>query len=350
MHFHRGVTTTLLTLTFAMASALPAVAQTKKVAIGGRPTPGQTIRLNIVQDADLTMKPSAGDSQIEPQHLQVKTTTVVSQKVGTPDEQGTIKVEMIYEDVSQDMSLNDRPAPPEAAEVALKIKGKTLSMTIDAKGDVVDVTPPADFPMPPELMKDMLKQALGLMPRQDIAVGETVTAPFAMAMPLPIPGDPPQLKGDLQSTLTDVAGGPGNEVATLEQVVAAAVDATVPSPTGGGEIDDQDAGQRQGHDRLGRQRRPRQGQHDDHDHHRFLLPPRRRRRDDDGRHHRRHAHASPLTPPLVPFVPRLISVPRFRHGRCSTVRRSPAPRGPRPARSRGSLRRRERGGGAGAGH
>ena len=58
MRFHRGVTTTLLTFTFAMASALPAVAQTKKVTIGGRPTPGQTIRLNIVQDADLTMKPA----------------------------------------------------------------------------------------------------------------------------------------------------------------------------------------------------------------------------------------------------------------------------------------------------
>ena len=77
MRLHRVVTTTLLTLTFAMASALPAVAQ-KKVAVGGRPSPGQTIRLNIVQDADLSMKPgeAAAGSPMGPMHLKLKTTTV----------------------------------------------------------------------------------------------------------------------------------------------------------------------------------------------------------------------------------------------------------------------------------
>jgi len=70
MRLHRGVTTTLLTLTFAMASALPAVAQ-KKVMLGGRPTPGQTIRVSIVQDADLNMKPAeaAAGSPMGPMHL-----------------------------------------------------------------------------------------------------------------------------------------------------------------------------------------------------------------------------------------------------------------------------------------
>jgi hypothetical protein len=82
----------------------------------------------------------------------------------------------------------------------------------------------------------MLKQALGLMPRQEMAVGQSVTAPFAMAMPLPMPGDPPQLKGDMTSTLTGVTGTPGNEVAALAQTVAAGVDATVPGPGGSGDI------------------------------------------------------------------------------------------------------------------
>ena len=57
MRFFRGATPTLLTLAFALAAALPADAQ-KKVTVGGRPTPGQTIRLNIVQDADIDMKPA----------------------------------------------------------------------------------------------------------------------------------------------------------------------------------------------------------------------------------------------------------------------------------------------------
>jgi hypothetical protein len=234
MRFHRGVTTTLLTLSFATAAALPAVAQ-DKVAVGGRPAPGQSVRLNIVQDADLTMKPAeaAAGSPMGPMHLKAKTTTVVSQKVGTPDEKGAVKVDMTYEDITQDVRLNDQPAPPEAAEAALKIKGKTLSMTVDANGEMIDVTPPPDFPLPPEMMKDMMKQALGLMPRQQMAVGETVTAPFTMAMPLPMPGDPPQLKGELKSTLKGVTGPAGSQVATLDQTVEAGVDATVAGPGGG---------------------------------------------------------------------------------------------------------------------
>lgn len=239
MRFYRGATTTLLTLTLATASALPALAQSKKVTVGGRPAPGQTVRLNIVQDADLNMKPAeaAAGSPAGPMHLKAKTTTVASQKVGTPDEKGALKIEMTYEEITQDMRLNDQPAPPEAAQAANAMKGKTLSMIVDASGEVVEVTPPADFPMPPSMIKDILKQALGLMPKQEIAMGETVTAPFAMAMPLPIPGgEPPQLKGELKSKLTGLTGTPGNEIAALEQEVNAAVDATMPGPGGSGSV------------------------------------------------------------------------------------------------------------------
>jgi hypothetical protein len=56
-----------------------------------------------------------------------------------------------------------------------------------------------------------------------------------MAMPLPIPGDPPQLKGELKSTLTGVTGAAGSQIAALEQTVAAGVDSAVPGP-GGAEI------------------------------------------------------------------------------------------------------------------
>jgi hypothetical protein len=171
-----------------------------------------------------------------PMHLKAKTTTTVSQKVGALDDKGGLTVDMTYDDITQNVTVNDQPAPPEAAEAAMKIKGKTLSMTIDGNGEVVGVTPPADFPMPPAMLKDMLKQALGLMPRQEMAVGETVSAPFAMAMPVPMPGEAPQLKGELKSTLTGVSGPAGSEIAVLEQVVTANVDATMAAPGGSGDI------------------------------------------------------------------------------------------------------------------
>jgi hypothetical protein len=238
MRSHRGPASLLFTFAFALVAALPAGAQ-KKVTVGGAPAPGQTVRLNIVQDADINMKPAAATagSPMGPMHLKAKTTTVVSQKIGTPDDKGIIKVEMTYEDITQEMSLNDQPAPPEAAAAATALKGKTLAMTVNTAGEVVDVTPPPDFPLPAAMMKDMLKQALGLMPRQELTVGQTVTAPFTMAMPLPVPGnDPPQMKGELKSTLTGVTGAAGSEVAALDQNVTAAVDATMPGPGGQGEV------------------------------------------------------------------------------------------------------------------
>lgn len=238
MRFHRGVTTTLLTLSFAVATAFTAAAQpAKRITVGGRPAPGQDIRLNITQEADLTMKPATGAASTPggSMHLVAKTTTVVSQRVGQPDAQGVVKVEMTYEDVTQVMTMNDQPAPPEAAAAASRLKGKTLSMTLDTNGEVVEVTPPADFPLPTPLLRDMLKQALGLMPRQELTIGESVSSPFQMAMPVPMGTDPPQLKGTLTSKLTGISGTSGNEIAALEQTVDAAVDATMPGQ-GGGEV------------------------------------------------------------------------------------------------------------------
>src|SRR4029453_12530709 len=221
---------------FALASALPAVAQTKKVAGGGRPAAAQAFPLNLGPDPTPNMKPAeaVAGSPVGPMHVKAKTTTVVVQSVGAPDEKGALQVDMTYEDITQSVTVNDQPAPPEAAEAANKIKGKTLSMIVDANGEVTDVSSPPDFPMPAAMMRDMLKQALGLMARQELAGGETVSAPFAMA--LPMPRDPPQLKGELKSTLTGVSGPAGGEIAALEQVVTAGVDSTMAGPGGGGHL------------------------------------------------------------------------------------------------------------------
>ena len=76
MRFHRALATTLLTLTCALAAALPAAAQ-QKVTVGGRPTPGQTVHLKIVQDLDMNM--SGGP--MGTQHMVAKNTTIVQMRL-----------------------------------------------------------------------------------------------------------------------------------------------------------------------------------------------------------------------------------------------------------------------------
>jgi hypothetical protein len=238
MRFHCRPVLSLLTLAAALATAQPAVAQ-RKVTVGGAPAPGQNIRLNIVQDSDMNMKPTAAaaGSPMPTMHLKQKMTMVIAQKVATPDEKGAIGIQVTYEDISQEMTINDQPAPPEAAAAAQSLKGKSLAMKVSQSGELLEVVPPADFPLPAEMMKEMLKQALGMMPRQEMAVGQTVKAPFQMAMPIPIPGgEPPQLKGELTTTLTGVTGAAGSEIAALEQAMTATVDTTMPSPSGNGEL------------------------------------------------------------------------------------------------------------------
>ena len=103
MRFHRGPALSLLTLVSTLATAQPAVAQ-RTVTVGGAPAPGQSIRLTIVPDSDMNMKPTAAaaGSPLPTMHLKQKMTMVISQKVAAPDDKGAIGIQVTYEDISQD--------------------------------------------------------------------------------------------------------------------------------------------------------------------------------------------------------------------------------------------------------
>ena len=211
--------------------------------------------------------------------------------------------------------MNDQPAPPEALAGAEAMKGKTLSMTLDRAGEVVEVIPPRTFAMPQSAIKDMLKQALGLMPKKEMAIGDTITAPFAMAMPIPMPGgEPPQMKGELKSTLTGVTGEGrdprpgGHGRGRLEHL-------------GAERPPDRHQDDRQGvrHDRLGRQGRARARQPDDDRDIAGTFRHPQRRRDEPRRHHHGQPRARPLNMsdvrpfaalrPRAGLAPRIAAVP-----------------------------------------
>jgi hypothetical protein len=209
-------------------AAGPAAAQTDRVMIGAVPAPDQTLRMKMTQALDFTVTP-IGDpppgAPPGPMRLTGNTVTVLRQDVGKLDAEGRLRIDLTYEDVAQEMRMNDKPMPipPEATA---GLKGKTISMWVDAKYQVVDVTIPEGFPIPADQMKQLLVQLMGSIPHQEMRVGETITTPLSMPLPIPMPGGAPVMTGETRTTLVKVVPDGSDQIATLDQTVEASSDST----------------------------------------------------------------------------------------------------------------------------
>ena len=216
----------LLAITLASA---PAGAQTDRVMIGAVPAPDQTLRLKMTQDMNFTITPT-GDpppgAPPGPIRMTGNTVTTIRQQVGKPGADGRLQIDLTYEDVTQEMRMNDNPLPV-PPEVTAALKGKTISLWVDGKFQVVDVKAPEGFPIPTDQLKQLLVQLMGSIPHQEMRIGETVSIPMSMPLPIPMPGgQAPVMKGETKTTLLKVDPEGNDRIATLEQTVEATVDST----------------------------------------------------------------------------------------------------------------------------
>jgi hypothetical protein len=215
-----------------MIALLPAVvvAQTR-VMIGGLPTPGQTARLRMTQEMDFEFKP-VGDTPPpgmpkEGIRSTLKSMLLLKQQVGAVDAAGRLRLDLTYEDVSQELRLNDVALPiPEGSYDA--IRGKTVTLWMGAKYEVLDVTAPDNFPIPADQLKQIFGPLVASLPHQEMAIGDAVSLPFSMSLPIPAPAGSaaPTLTGQTKTTLIRVTPEDGDQLATLEQTLEVALDNT----------------------------------------------------------------------------------------------------------------------------
>ncbi len=213
----------------AVLVASPAGSQTDRVMVGAPPAPDQSLRLKMTQAMNFTLTP-LGDpppgAPAGPMHVIGNTVTTIRQQVGKPGADGRLQIDLTYEDVSQELKMNDKPVPV-PADATEALKGKTVTMWVDGKFQVVDVKAPEGFPIPADQLKQLMVQLMGSVPHQEMRIGETVTVPLSMPLPIPIPGgQAPVLKGETKTTLVKVAPQGDDQIATLEQTVDAALDST----------------------------------------------------------------------------------------------------------------------------
>ena len=218
---------TVLTL-LTIAAPLAATAQSR-VMIGGRPAPGQTVRLRMTQEMDFEFKPVGEPAPGMPKdgiRSKGKSTLILKQDVGEADAEGRLRLVLTYEDVSQDLKVNDVAVPiQEQANDA--IRGKVVTMVIASNNEVLEVKAPDGFPIPPDQLKQFLGPLAASVPHQEMSIGETVSLPFSMALPMPTPGGaPPLLIGQTKTTLTALTPENDDQIATLDQTFDVVLDST----------------------------------------------------------------------------------------------------------------------------
>jgi hypothetical protein len=206
-----------------IAVPLALVAQGETVSFGPMPWPNQTIKNTMTQDIDMEVTitgtpPGAGAQQVPrgPTKSLSKIVFDSTQTVGGWDSEGHLTMNLTYDRVTADMTMDGKAIPSQ--NIFDTLKGKTLTATFDAQGKVVDFQVPDDLAGMMASLKELMASASGRLPMVTLAVGETTTVPLNMALPIPMTGAAPMtLTGQTTFKLLSVHRDGDERIATLEQ-------------------------------------------------------------------------------------------------------------------------------------
>ncbi len=166
-----------------VAIGAPAFAQPDKVSLSTVPRPGVTVRYRMTQQLAVDVTPEAtGDVSFPSATMTGKSIIAATFAAGEADEQGQYTVRVTYDEFTAELIVNGRPTPAASDQLA----GKTFELTYAADGTIVDVKGPAGTRTSMDGMKHAVEQLAGQFAGVRIALGETVTLPIDMPLPIPI--------------------------------------------------------------------------------------------------------------------------------------------------------------------
>lgn len=213
-----------------------AVAQAEKIAVRIVPKPNQTATLKIGQDVEIEIR-FEGEmppqmAAMNPMKMLMKTQTTITQRTSTIDGQGRLEMELTYNKIESEMTMNGQTIPLNLND---ELAGKKIRAVYDQKGELVDFLLPPDDVLPKETFTELLKSIYGSLPTEPMAIGDAVTIPLTQNFPLPVPGAGTlNLVGDAKVKLTAITKEGATRIATFDQTVTAKMANTteVPGPTG----------------------------------------------------------------------------------------------------------------------
>lgn len=163
--------------------------QAERLTIRLVPAPNQTLHLRTAMEMNMTMTPdpSADTARSMPQMTSSMTMTAEhTTTVGPTDEHGHYGARVVCDSASHTAMLNGKPAPiPSGA--ADRVLEQVMTFSYDDQGKMLDVATEGGG-LDPALagsLKQMLTAALAAAPPITLSVGESVTVPTQVNIPMP---------------------------------------------------------------------------------------------------------------------------------------------------------------------
>lgn len=169
-------------------AATAVFAQSEKISPRIAPKPNQTVHLTMVQEMDMNISFDAvGPAPLAgPMMMTMKSTMSMTQKTGAVKPDGSYDAEIRYDDMQVALMMNGQPLPTGTATNPLV--GKVIMVTYNRSGQVIDTRFPSDVGPSAEIVKQLMMSFSGNLPDMAVGVGEAVSIPLDMTLPLPIPG------------------------------------------------------------------------------------------------------------------------------------------------------------------
>jgi hypothetical protein len=222
----------LLALVSLLIPATLVSAQSERVTVRMAPAPNQTLHLRTTQDMAMTTETS-GDGSAPFSAMAVKLHNVVdvTSAVGPTDNKGHYTAKMTIDSIVATATMNGRelPLPMVAAEAAKQV----ITFSYDDQGKVIDVSlDDSSGGAPAEMLKQIMTRAFATVEPMTLSVGESVTVPTALNLPLPAggPAAPMGIQGETHYTLTSVTFDGADRIAHLSSHTTNTINRAPPSP------------------------------------------------------------------------------------------------------------------------
>jgi hypothetical protein len=208
-------------------------AQAERITVRLAPAPNQTLHLRTAQDMEMTteMDPAAGATAV-PTIVNLHTVVDTTSAVGPTDNDGRYSARMTIDTISAAATMNGREMPlPSAGTEGAKL---VITFSYDENGKVVDVS--ADSASAAnDTAKQILMRAFATVAPMTLSVGESVTLPTALNLPMASggPAVPMGVAGETRYTLTSVTFDGADRIAHLTSHMTSTMSQAPPSVPAG---------------------------------------------------------------------------------------------------------------------
>jgi hypothetical protein len=214
----------LLAIPLLVVPAALFAAQAERLTIRMVPAPNQTLRVRTSMEMTMTMTPDPpadGARSMDPVTTSMTTIAEHTTIVGPADEHGHYGARVVCDSVSQKTTTDGKPVPMPSGTTD-QLVGQVITFSYDDQGKILDVA--TEGGLDPNLagsLKQMLTSALAAAPPITLSVGESVTVPTQVNLPISTPAAGPMTtSGETRYTLTSVTFDGADRIAHLAVVTS----------------------------------------------------------------------------------------------------------------------------------